>query len=253
MSQDLKDRENFINQAFQQKDLELTKLAKENGLSASELDQARQKLRDMMHSAKQKASIDFGDSLDKLNAGQSLSLAGGTVSPNLKNMAKTSALKQLGKKIAGIIPFAGAAYGALSGDPAMAAEEAVGDIPVFGQSYEAIKPKSAGESPEVENQMLREHSARKRYEKSPARLNKLKALIGRSPAIDSTEQPKSELRTNSPLQPGRIPSADAEMSPVENIPNEMSEEIQGKMKEAEDMPQDVYRAKKLKALMGLKG
>lgn len=91
------------------------------------------------------------------------------------------ALKKAGKKVAGIIPLAGAGMAALSGDPAMAAEELAGDIPVAGQIYEAIKPTESG-NPEEEAQMLAERDAMEQYKGSPAakdRLSKLKALIGK--------------------------------------------------------------------------
>lgn len=94
-----------------------------------------------------------------------------------EKIAALRALKGAGKKLAGMIPLAGAGMAALSGDPAMAAEELAGDIPVAGQIYEAIKPTESG-NVEEEAQMLAEDKARKAYEKSPARLARIKALMG---------------------------------------------------------------------------
>ena len=92
--------------------------------------------------------------------------------------SKINALRGLGKKVAGVIPFAGAGMAALSGEPAMAAEELAGDIPVAGQIYEAIKPTESG-NPEEQSQMLAENDALKAYKQSPARLDKLRALMGK--------------------------------------------------------------------------
>lgn len=72
--------------------------------------------------------------------------------------------------------MAGAAYGLMSGDPAMAAEEAAGDIPVIGQAYEAIRPTDTG-NVEEERTMLAEDKARKAYENSPASLDAKKAAL----------------------------------------------------------------------------
>jgi len=95
-------------------------------------------------------------------------------------LAKFRALRALGKKVAGVIPFAGAGYAALQGDSAMAADELAGDVPFLGQAYEAIKPAESG-NPEEERQMLAEIQAQKNYNASPAHLARLQALqkIGR--------------------------------------------------------------------------
>lgn len=88
-----------------------------------------------------------------------------------------SAMKKLGKKALSVLPFAGVGYAALQGNPAMAAEEAMGDVPVLGQAYEAFKPEIAGNREEERN-MLNEHDARVNYDNSPAHLARLKALQG---------------------------------------------------------------------------
>ncbi len=137
------------------------------------------RLKKMFNDKVKQLDTEYGDTLSKLNLGQDVKVSGGTTTgmelnqsklPDVskqKGLGKESLLKRLGKKVAGIIPLAGTAYGLASGDPAMAAEEAAGDIPFLGQTYEAIKPESAGD-PEQERMMLAEIKARKAYEKSPA-------------------------------------------------------------------------------------
>lgn len=95
----------------------------------------------------------------------------------VEKIAKLRALKGLGQKAMGVIPFAGAGYAALSGDPAMAADELAGDVPVLGQAYEAIKPSDSG-NVEEERQMIAERNAQVDYNNSPAKLARLKALQG---------------------------------------------------------------------------
>lgn len=90
-------------------------------------------------------------------------------------IAKLRALKAAGKKVAGIIPLAGAGMAALSGDPAMAAEELAQDA--AGPLGEVLQSESAGMSPEEEKMMLEEDRARKAYQKSPARLARLQRLL----------------------------------------------------------------------------
>lgn len=104
-------------------------------------------------------------------------------------IAKLRALKSAGKKIAGVLPFAGAGIAALSGDPAMAAEELASDLT-------GIDAESAGESPEDEAMMLAEDKARKNYEKSPARLSKLGKIIGKSQPRLTPEQIRAIAGTN---------------------------------------------------------
>jgi hypothetical protein len=98
-----------------------------------------------------------------------------------QKIAKLRALKAAGKKVAGIIPFAGAGMAALSGDPAMAAEELASDaMGPAGMAYDALKPDVAG-NPEEESMMLAERDAMENYKNSPAgkaaKLAKLKALM----------------------------------------------------------------------------
>lgn len=100
-----------------------------------------------------------------------------TMSDIADKLAKHRALKQMGQKALGVIPFAGTAYAALSGDPAMAADEAMGDVPVLGQAYEAIRPSDSG-NVEEERQMIAERNALEDYKNSPARAARLRALQG---------------------------------------------------------------------------
>lgn len=167
---DVKDELNRINELYQQKDLELRK--------SGGTDQQRQQMRDMLNAKKEKLIAEQGDSLQKLNAGQSVNMKSATITDptklidqsNLPDASKSrfsGFLGKLGKKAAGIIPLAGAGYAALQGDPAMAAEEAAGDIPFVGQAYEAIKPTESG-NPEEERQMIAERNAKVNYQNSPA-------------------------------------------------------------------------------------
>jgi hypothetical protein len=85
-------------------------------------------------------------------------------------------MKGAGKKILGALPFLGAGYAALQGDPAMAAEELATDAAgPAGMAYEAIRPEIAG-NPEEERQMLAERNAQGAYQQSPAHLARLQAL-----------------------------------------------------------------------------
>lgn len=157
---DLQAELNRINELYQEKDLEMRKVG-------GSTDQ-RQQMRDMMNAKKEKITAEMGDDLQKLNTGKSLKIAGSVPSP--------SAFGGLKKKLIGVVPMAGAAYGLMSGDPAMAAEEAAGDIPVIGQAYEAIRPTDTG-NVEEERTMLAEDKARKAYENSPASLDAKKAAL----------------------------------------------------------------------------
>lgn len=157
---DLQDELNRINELYQEKDLEMRKIG-------GNIDQ-RQQMRDMMNAKKEKLMAEMGDDLQKLNTGGSMKIAG----------AAPSAFGGLKKKLMGVVPMAGAAYGLMSGDPAMAAEEAAGDIPVVGQAYEAIKPTDTG-NVEEERMMLAEDKARKNYESSPASLDAKRAVLSK--------------------------------------------------------------------------
>ena len=168
---ELQDELNRINELYKKYDTDLVK--------AKGSDAQRQQMRDTMNVNKAKVMAEMGDDLQSLNLGKNVKVSGGTLSgteidqTGLPDMAKQKGLgkegifKRLGKKVAGVIPLAGTAYGLASGDPAMAAEEAAGDIPVLGQAYEAIKPEMAG-NPEEEKMMLAEDKARKAYSQSPA-------------------------------------------------------------------------------------
>ena len=98
-------------------------------------------------------------------------LSGEEFTSKIARMLKSNAAK----KALSVIPMAGTAAGLLSGDPAMAAEEAAGDIPVLGQMYEAVKPTSTGDVDE-ERTMIAERNAREDYKKSPASNDKLKEI-----------------------------------------------------------------------------
>lgn len=94
--------------------------------------------------------------------------AGGGV----KALAKTG-----GRKMLGALPFLGAGYAMMQGDPAMAAEELAEDA--LGPAALALKSDSAGMSSLDERQMLAEIEAQKKYDKSPAKLDKLKAMLAK--------------------------------------------------------------------------
>lgn len=177
----LQEELNRINELYQQKDLELRK----SGGS----DVQRQQMRDMLNAKKERLMAEMGDDLQNLNRGGSAVVSGGTISkldidqsklPDIakqSNLGKGNIFKSLGRKVAGIVPLAGVGVAALSGDPAMAAEEAAGDIPVVGQAYEALKSEDAGNR-EEEQQMLAERDAMESYKNSPARADALKKIRG---------------------------------------------------------------------------
>lgn len=170
----LQDEINRINNLYQEYDLQLSK----SGASM----QQRQQLRDMMNAKKDALISEMGDDLQKLNRGTGINVGGGTIS-KIKDVAgegfdaakKADIIKMVGKKAMGMIPVGGVIAGAMSGDPAMAAEEAVMDIP----GAEAIRSESAGMSPEDEAMMLAEDKARKAYAQSPARMARLKNILGK--------------------------------------------------------------------------
>lgn len=106
-------------------------------------------------------------------------------------------MKSGGKKVLGAIPLLGAGYAALSGEPAMAAEELVSDAsdlagPLAAKlgagaaagpiglaamgAQQALQSSGAGMSPEDEKLMLAEIQAKKDYDASPARLARLNAI-----------------------------------------------------------------------------
>jgi hypothetical protein len=169
---DLQEELNRINQLYQETDLEMRK--------AGGSTEQRQKLRDLLNSKKERLMKEMGDDLQKLNVGEGIRISKGTdaagSAAKLGRFKKT--LGSLGKKAAGIIPLAGVGMAALSGDPAMAAEELASDAAgPAGIAYDAIKPEIAGNRDE-ERQMLAERDAMEKYKKSPARLDKLKKLMG---------------------------------------------------------------------------
>lgn len=163
---------NRINQLFQEKDLEMRK-------AGASIEQ-RQRMRDMLNAKKERLMAEMGDDLQKLNIGEGIRISkGADVAESAAKMGRFGkTLGALGKKAAGIIPLAGVGMAALSGDPAMAAEELATDAAgPAGMAYEALKPDVAG-NPEEERQMLAERDAMENYKNSPARLDKLKKLMG---------------------------------------------------------------------------
>lgn len=179
----LQEELNRINQLYQEKDLEMRKI----GGSTEQ----RQAMRDMLNIKKEQLTRELGDDLQQLNTGKGINVGKGTVSKVADTTGGVDAAKlaglgklksQIGKKVAGILPFAGAGMAALSGDPAMAAEELATDaMGPAGMAYEALKPEVAG-NPEEESMMLAERDAMENYKNSPAgqaaKLRKLKALMG---------------------------------------------------------------------------
>lgn len=115
----------------------------------------------------------------------------------VEKIAALRAAKQAGKKLMGAVPLLGAGYAALSGDPAMAAEELAGDavdlaptlatklgssvvagpVGIAALGLDAIKPTPTG-NVEEERQMIAERDAQVNYNNSPAHLARLKALQG---------------------------------------------------------------------------
>lgn len=158
----LQEELNRINELYQQTDLDMNK-------AGGSMEQ-RQKLRDMLNAKKQSLMAELGDDLTTLNAGKGIKVGGAAADVASKS---PKLLKMLGKKAAGIIPFAGAGMAALQGEPAMAAEELAGDV-IPG--LEAVKSEDAGMSSGDERMMLAEDQARKNYDQSPARQHKLKNL-----------------------------------------------------------------------------
>lgn len=144
----LQEELNRVNELYQQKDLELRK-------AGGSIDQ-RQKMRDLLNAKKQSLMAELGDDLTTLNRGKSIAISGG-------------------RKMLGALPLVGAGMAALSGDPAMAAEELAQDA--AGPLGEVVRSDSAGMSPEDEKMMLQEDRARKSYQKSPARLARLKRIL----------------------------------------------------------------------------
>jgi hypothetical protein len=163
----LQEELNRINELYHQTDLEMNKVGGNI--------QQRQQLRDLLNKKKESLMAEMGDDLSSLNAGKAINIKEGTITRGAKDAigagfdaSKNSGiLKMLGKKAAGVIPLAGAGMAALSGEPAMAAEELAGDIPVIGQAYEAIKPSDSG-NPEEERQMLSDRNTQGNYAKSQA-------------------------------------------------------------------------------------
>lgn len=238
MSKELKDRQNVINELFQEKDLELQKLAKEQGYSPAEVVQLRQRMRDTMNSAKDKATNEMGDSLDSLNAGKTIKVA---QSADIGSMAKRAALKKVGSKLLRSVPVLGGlasvAMGLNSGDASAA-------IPGLDEA------EDVGQSAADEKQMLAEHDARVNYDKSPAKLDRLKAMMGgRAPASEQSRPVPTELSLD---QPPAASARDIEPQAAEIIAPAMQDQIRNKLQQAEELkPQDV-RASRLRKLFNTK-
>ena len=145
--------------------------------ASQKLDEKQKKLIDAMHG--KEVNMPIKDT--SLSTKDSWSVRGGPDKIDTREFAKVKsgsdwqkeileklAEKRASKKALSIIPGMGVAAGLMSGDPAMAAEEALGDVPVIGQAYEAIRPDSVGMSGEEENMELAEDKARKAYRNSPA-------------------------------------------------------------------------------------
>lgn len=155
----LKEELNRVNELYQQYDLDLRK--------AGGTTEQRQQMRDLLNSKKKSLMQELGDDLTHLNMGSAKTIANAKLPAPAKKMVL--------KKLAGVIPFMGAGMAALSGDPAMAAEQLAYDAtgPV-GAIAEALKPDVAGDV-EGENQMLTERNAQKNYGKSSAAQDAAKA------------------------------------------------------------------------------
>jgi hypothetical protein len=97
-------------------------------------------------------------------------------------IAALRAAKGAGKKALAALPFVGAGMAALSGDPAMAAEELAQDaMGPAGIAMEALKSEDAG-NVEEEKQMLAERRAKTKYKNSPAavdaRFQRIRNMLG---------------------------------------------------------------------------
>lgn len=159
--------------------------------------------------------------------------------------SKIAALRGLGKKAASVLPFIGTAAGLASGNPAQAAEEAAGDL-IPG--LEAVKSESAGMSPEDEKQLLIEDRARKDYGRSPAKLDRLKNLIGnRSPASE-IQKPLEMVGLSS----NQLPHEDAEGLSAEEILPALQKQVGGKLQEAQEMSPEEMRHRKIQQLFNLR-
>jgi len=161
-----------------------------------------------------------------------------------KKIAALRGLKGAGKKALSILPLAGTVAGLMSGDPAMAAEEAAGDV-IPG--YEAIKSEDAGESSADEKMMLAERAAEQKYKKSPARIDKLKALMNSRIPASEMERETEGLPSNEIPSPGAGAAGPAQVLP------EMEGQIKDELKGASEISSEGLRAERLKKLFGLKG
>jgi hypothetical protein len=121
----------------------------------------------------------------------------GQLKKEFADKARSAARSPAGRKVLGAVPFAGAAYAALSGEPAMAAEELSKDAiesaptalaaaarlgalsapPIAAGmiASDFIIPESAGDVQEDKN-IIAESKAFNDYQKSPAHLARLEAL-----------------------------------------------------------------------------
>lgn len=138
-----------------------------------------------------------------------------------------SLLKGGGKKALGALPLVGAGMALASGEPAMAAEELAEDIVGLGPGLvaRAAAPGSAGISPEDERMMLAEIDAQKAYDKSPARMDRLRNLMqSRNPASVDIEQAKKDITKEVPMP-----------NFASDIPAENFEEERRKAMEQRDM------------------
>lgn len=170
----LQEELNKLNEMYQAQDLKMRKIG------ATDVD--RQRLRDMMVAKKEKIINELGDDMQKLQVGTPVKLKQATITgvsdlgsqdklPDAAKQVGAGKFSKLSKKLAGVIPLAGVGMAALSGDPAMAAEELAEDVPVAGQVYSAIKPTESGNR-EEEKIMLAEDRARRNYANSPAAMDR---------------------------------------------------------------------------------
>lgn len=159
---------NKINKLYQEYDLQMSKAGASN--------EERQRLRDMMNAKKDRLTLEMGDHLQNMNAGRAVLVPGGTVSKAAKeasegidvaDIRKKGIIKGVGKKMLGALPLVGGIAQALDSGNASAA------IPLLDEA------EDVGMSAADENIMLAEDDAKKDYAKSPARMNKLKKLLGK--------------------------------------------------------------------------
>jgi len=170
---DLQEEINRINELYQEYDRQLSK-------AGASIEQ-RQQLRDTMNAKKKELLASMGDDLQKINLKGTANVGQGTITRGAVDTIgegmdiskvprigkKAAILKSVGKKLLGAVPLVGGIAQAIDSGDASAA------VPGLDEA------EDVGMSAADENQMLSEIQARKDYANSPARMAKLKMLMGK--------------------------------------------------------------------------